>query len=229
MRTFIVAGSPEARPPDGFMPGPEDRVIAADRGAQHAVAWGWPVHLLVGDPDSLPESETRRLLAAGVAAITAPRAKDETDLELALAYAVEHGAREIIICGALGGRTDHMLGNILLLARSDLSHLDVKIAEAEQTLQVLRGPGQGAAQPDELILHGKAGDLLSLLPVGGDAMGVTTGGLLYPLRDESLLLGRGRGISNVFEASTAWVRLRAGVLLVIQGAGGEESGNDPID
>ncbi|MCX6027954.1 MAG: hypothetical protein NT169_01470 [Chloroflexi bacterium] len=48
MRVFIVAGSPQAKRPDGLAPGPGDRVIAADSGAVHARAWGWPVHLLVG-------------------------------------------------------------------------------------------------------------------------------------------------------------------------------------
>jgi len=214
VRTFIVAGSPTGQPPADLQPAPDDRVIAADYGAHHALAWGWPIHLLVGDLDSLPGSDARALADAGVPIIIAATAKDETDLELALAHAVAEGAREIVICAALGGRIDHMLANVLLLARPDLTGLDVVIAEGSQTLRVLRG--NGADRPLAILaLTGAAGDLLSLLPIGGDARGVTTQGLAYPLRDEALCPGQARGVSNLFEGPTAYVALREGLLLVI--------------
>ena len=54
------------------------------------------------------------------------------------------------------------------------------------------------------------GDLLSLLPLGGDAIGVTTEGLQYPLHDETLFLGQARGVSNVFTGSRAAITLRRG-------------------
>jgi thiamine pyrophosphokinase len=206
--TFIVAGSPIGEPPVGLAPGPGDRIIAADRGASHARAWGWPVHLLIGDIDSLPEQERAAVAAGGATIITAPPAKDETDLELALQHALAEGATRIVICAALGGRADHMLANVLLLARPELAGLDVALCQAGETIRLLRG---GA----ELALIGESGDLLSLLPVGGDAQGITTGGLLYPLRNEHLALGQPRGISNVFQRDRVSVRLGAGLLLVI--------------
>ncbi len=196
MRTFLVGGSPTGRPPAGLMPGPDDRVIAADLGARHAWAWGWPVHLLIGDLDSLPSREADAMAAAGTPIIAAPVAKDESDLELALAHAVAEGASTIVICAALGGRADHMLANVLLLTRPELAGLDVTIVDGHETVRLLRGDRRNAI----VELAGAPGDLLSLLPVGGDAEGVTTEGLLYPLRDETLYLGRARGVSNVFTA-----------------------------
>ena len=216
MRTFLVAGSPTGRQPASLAPGPNDRVIAADSGAHHARVWGWPVHLLIGDLDSLPATEAATLTAAGTPVITAPTAKDETDLELALIHALTEGAQEIVICAALGGRTDHMLANVMLLTRPELAGLDVSIAEGEQTIRVLRGGEKASGEVACLTLESTPGDLLSLLPVGGDAAGVTTGGLAYPLRDETLCLGQARGVSNVFEATTARVWLRSGLLLVVQ-------------
>jgi thiamine pyrophosphokinase len=255
MRVFIIAGSPQAERPVGLAPRPADRVIAADSGAAYGRAWGWPVHLLIGDLDSLPPTEADALQTAGVLVITAPAAKDETDLELALAYALADGAAQIVICAALGGRADHALANVLLLARPELAGLDVCIVEGRQTIYLLRGnltplppllAGEGGngsppsfaepalslskgkgvgglgaifrtetGRPAHLALTGAAGDLLSLLPLGGDAAGVTTAGLAYPLRDETLYLGQARGISNVFEGVEAQVWLRDGMLLVI--------------
>jgi thiamine pyrophosphokinase len=235
VRVFVVAGSPNALPPAAMAPGPGDRVIAADYGAHHARAWGWPIHSVVGDLDSLPADELEALQAAGIAVVIAPRAKDETDLELTLAHALGEGAREIVICAALGGRADHLLANVLLLARPELAGVKAVIADGPVTIHLLRGGSgaevrrnrgaeetaslpvreDGGAEGAHLDLDGAAGDLLSLLPVGGDAHGVTTRGLVYPLHDETLTMGQARGVSNLVESATAHVWLRSGLLLAI--------------
>jgi thiamine pyrophosphokinase len=187
-------------------------VIAADRGAAHARAWGWPVHLLVGDLDSLGAEEAARVAASGTPVITALPAKDETDMELALAQALAEGASEIIICAALGGRTDHLLANVLLLARPELVGRRVVLADGLESIRLLCGDGFA---PAHLELHGTPDDLVSLLPLGGDVDGVTTEGLAFPLHDEALLRGQARGVSNVLTSSRARITLRRGSLLVI--------------
>ncbi len=212
MRIFLIGGSPEARRPTRLAPAPGDRVIAADHGAAHARAWGWPLNLLVGDLDSLAAEEAAAVIANGTPVITAPAAKDETDTELALTQALAQGAREIVLCAALGGRTDHMLANVLLLARPELAGLCVTLVDGPESIRLLRGDGSSGSH---LELLGAPGDLLSLLPLGQDAGGVTTEGLQYPLHDESLLLGQARGMSNVFTGSRAVITLRCGALLVI--------------
>ena len=92
MRIFLIGGSPEAQQPARLTPAPGELVIAADHGAAHARAWGWPLHLLVGDLDSLSADEAALVTAGGVPVITAPAAKDETDLELALGVRPGPGA-----------------------------------------------------------------------------------------------------------------------------------------
>jgi thiamine pyrophosphokinase len=212
VRIFLIGGSPDAQPPAGLAPAPGDHVIAADYGAAHARVWGWPLDLLVGDLDSLGAAEAALVAASGVPVITAPTGKDETDLELALAQALALGIHEIVICGALGGRADHMLANVLLLARPELTGRRVTLADGRESIRLLRGDG---SSPAHLELSGAPGDLLSLLPLAGDADGVTTEGLQYPLHDETLFLGQARGISNVFSGSRAGITLRRGLLLVV--------------
>jgi thiamine pyrophosphokinase len=211
-RAFVVAGSPAAQLPIGVAPEPGDFVVAADLGARHALAWGWPVHLLVGDLDSLPEADALALRAAGVETVRLPVAKDETDTELALAAATERQPREIIICAGLGARTDHLLANVLLLARRSLEGFAVRLVDGSETVRLLSALGARAT----LVIDGAPGDLVSLLPLGTDAEGVRTGNLLYPLHDETLFLGEARGISNVMSGSRAEVSLARGRLLVIQ-------------
>lgn len=215
MRIFLVAGSPVTQKPVGLAPGPAELVIAADYGAHHALAWGWPIHLLIGDLDSLPPAELLALQALDVPTLTAPAAKDETDLELALLHALAAGASELVICAALGGRADHMLANVLLLARPELAGIPTVLAEGCQTMRLLRGSDASSGEIAHLALAGAPGDLLTLLPLAGDAHGVSTAGLRYGLADETLCFGYARGVSNEFTAEVAQVWLRAGLLLVI--------------
>jgi thiamine pyrophosphokinase len=186
-----------------------DLVIAADGGARHAPALGVRIDLWVGDGDSVSRDDLDRLAADGVAIERAPTDKDETDAELALLAALSAGAARITIVGALGGeRLDHELGNIWLLAHPGLAGRDARLVGARTRIRLLA--------PGRTELTGRAGDLVSLLPFGGDATGITTEGLRYPLRDEPLVGGPSRGLSNVRLAEAAAVTIRAGRLLAVE-------------
>ncbi len=185
-----------------------DLVIGADGGAAQALARGWTPRVVVGDMDSLTEANRSRLEGQGCEFIRHPRAKDETDLELALTYAVEQGAEEIVILGALGGRMDHTLANVLLLALPLLRHVTARIARGGEEVLLLRG-GQS------IRLDGIKGDRVSLLPVEGDACGVTTRGLAWPLNGDTLRFGFSRGVSNEMTGEEAWIDLREGSLIVV--------------
>ncbi len=149
---------------------------------------------------------TWRRAAAALSSIPGP--KDETDLELALGYAAGQGAQDIVILGALGGRLDHTLANVLLLTLPVLAGLQVRIAAGEQEALLVRGG-------ETLALEGNAGDLVSLLPLGGDARGVTTNGLAWALRDDTLRFGSSRGVSNEMTAATARIQVEEGYVLVV--------------
>ena len=187
-----------------------DWIIGANGGAARALAWGLHPHLVIGDMDSLSEEARAVLVAEGCRFIEHPRAKDETDLELALAHAVQKGVREIVVLGALGGRLDHALANILLLTLPSLAGVQVRIAEGDQQALLLRAG-------EEVELEGAPGDLVSLVPLGGDAHGVTTRGLAWALNEDTLRFGSSRGVSNEMTSSKARVRVGEGLLLVVHG------------
>ena len=140
-----------------------------------------------------------------------PPKKDETDLELALLEVVQRGATHIRIIGGIGDRIDQSLGNIDLLHMSALRGLDVRLVTAEQTIWLV---GVG-----EHVMQGAEGDTVSLLPWHGDAHHIITDGLYYPLRDESLLAGAARGMSNVMLGAEARVHVGQGQLLVVHTIG----------
>jgi thiamine pyrophosphokinase len=198
---------------------PTDTIIAADGGAKHCRALGLTPHVVIGDFDSLSPADLAALGAAGTRIIRHPARKEQTDLELALDLALAEGAKDILILGALGGRWDQTLANVLLLIRSDrwrvsrqqatkvaTTNVRVRLLDGMQEISLLRGPG-------ELALTGDAGDTVSLIPIGGDARGITTSGLEYPLRGENLIFGSTRGISNVMMAGQATISLTEGLLV----------------
>jgi thiamine pyrophosphokinase len=182
------------------------RLICADGGARTALALDLKPEAVVGDLDSLDAAMRARLRATGCRFVVYPAAKDWTDLELALRLAVEEGATEIVVLGALGGRLDQELANILLLFLPELQDIPTRIVDDRQEMFVARGQAE---------IAGRAGDIVSLIPLGGDVQGIVTEGLLYPLRDEPLVSGPARGISNVMTAQVAHVTLRSGTLLIV--------------
>src|SRR5579875_1654977 len=117
LRAVVVANGTIAdlAPLDPLLAG-ADLVVAADGGARLLLAHGRRPHVVVGDMDSIPAPMLDAWRAGGGETVVFPPAKDETDLELALAYAAEQGAGRIAILGALGGRVDHQTANLLLLA-----------------------------------------------------------------------------------------------------------------
>lgn len=208
MRFTVVASGDLADGDERWLDGAT--VIAADAGAERLDRLGRTPDRLVGDLDSVSGKLVARLAAAGVAVDRHPADKDASDTELALEAAIAAGATEIVLLGAIGGtRLDHELANVLLLADPALGDRDVRIVHGSTTVCVLRGGHR-------LGLGGLAGDLVTLLPIGGDAVGVRIDGVRWPLEGATLRLGRSRGLSNAVVAPPASVSLQRGTLLVVE-------------
>ena len=184
----------------------EDVVIAADGGARHALAAGLLPSVIIGDLDSLTEMEVRDFSNLGVRILRYPPAKDETDLELALSHALKAGYNPVIIFGALGGRLDQSLGNLALLSDPAARLTDIRLED---------GFTEAFFVTDQAVIQGSPGDTVSFIPWGDQVEGVSTQGLAYPLKNETLIPYRTRSISNRMLADSAEVYLRTGLLLCI--------------
>ncbi len=185
---------------------PQDMLIAADGGARHCRALGLSPAVLVGDFDSLTEDELDHFEKNGAHVIRYPSRKDFTDLELALQHAVSLGADEILVFAALGARWDQTLANLLLPAAPGLEYVRIRLLDGPQEIALLRAG-------EVHLLSGQAGDTVSLVPLGGNARGISTTGLEYPLTDDILYFGATRGISNVMLSDRATIQLKDGLLL----------------
>src|SRR2546428_4222496 len=102
MRAVVVAHG-DVLPSDRAVIGPSDYVVAADGGAFAIERWKLLPHLVVGDMDSLGDAGVERMARQGIPVAKFSAAKDESDLELAVAQAIEAGATEVVLLGALCG------------------------------------------------------------------------------------------------------------------------------
>lgn len=185
---------------------PEDMIIAVDQGLEIIHLVRLRPTLIIGDLDSL--SELSLLNEYGdVPLVKFSPDKNETDSELAMNWAISHGATEIIICNDMEGRIDHAIGLIPLLDFAKRQGVDCRIETGTQILRMLE---------DIDDLDYPEGTLISLLPLSEDAEFSSSVGLQYSL-DGLVLKGRQtRGISNRLSASPARIlKSRGDVLAVI--------------
>jgi len=184
-------------------------VIAADSGAVHARTAGLSIDIAVGDFDSIPPLLLEELEGTGVRVERHPVAKDATDLELAIEVAIREGADVITVVGGHGGRVDQSFANAFVIASPTYAHISMHAILDSALVSVVHGGGG-------VTFVGAPGDVVTILPLHGDALGVRTEGLEYPLRGETLTAGTTRGVSNVLLEREATVSLESGTVLVVR-------------
>ena len=183
-----------------------DFVIAADGGVDTARRLGLTVDAVVGDLDSASAAGLDWARSSGARVERHPARKDSTDLELALALAVDF-AQSVHVVASAGGRLDHAAANLAVLASPRWASATVSATIGSAHVDVVRGLRR---------LGGAEGEAVSLLAVGGTARGVRTAGLAYPLDGEDLRPGEARGVSNVIVDPPPRVEVAGGVLLAIR-------------
>jgi thiamine pyrophosphokinase len=162
--------------------------------------------------DSAEKGQLQKLKADDVSIELFPHDKNETDLELAIQRAIELEPKQIVIVAALGGRLDQTLGNITLLTDVRLSTCDVRLDNGVEEVFICR-----ATSPlgDQVEVHGRRGDLVSLIPWQGVVSSIQTKNLKWPLNNETLYPDKTRGISNEMLGDTASVSIGSGLLLIV--------------
>ncbi|MBO6053279.1 MAG: thiamine diphosphokinase [Clostridia bacterium] len=174
-------------------------VIAADSGLKTAEALGLRPDIVMGDFDSYTDP-----LPEGIEVIRIPAEKDVTDTVLAADYAQARGFTDLLIVGGTGGRLDHELSNLLLLAALRERGLCAVLTDGDNTVRVLRD--ERAAIPDE-------GGYFSLIAPG--ECRATIRGAKYPL--ERAKLDRAHpsyGVSNEVTGSEAEVCIEGEAFLI---------------
>lgn len=200
---------------NGLVPDPDrirallrekDVLVCADGGTRLALVLDVLPEVVIGDLDSIAGADRARIESAGIPLREYPHDKDETDLELAVQYALERKPAGILIVGALGGRLDHTVANIAMLSDSRLEGIDCRLDDGVEEVMLCRGQAR---------IDGRADDLVSLIPWGNPVTGVRTQGLRWPLVGETLYSHKTRGVSNEMLGEAAEVSIAGGLLLII--------------
>lgn len=181
-----------------------DLIIAADRGLEAFCNVGLMPDLLLGDMDSVDRAVLERM-ASHTQIERLPCEKDDTDGVHALDAAIARGAQRITILGALGGRMDHAMANLMLLVRAYRHGVMAEILDEQVRIARVCG---------EAVLHGAKGDTVSLLPAG-EVTGVTLEGFYYHASEPlSFDFSYPLGVSNVVTEDFARVTVQSGDLLL---------------
>ena len=162
-------------------------VVAADGGYDHARSLGITPDVAIGDFDSIAQ------VPDATSTIALPALKDETDMPQAVKVGWDRGIRVFRIYGGLGGRLDHALANLQLLA--DIAqhggigflHGDGTVATAI-TNGELRFPANQVAERR----------MVSAFAHSDRALGVTIRGLKYETRSVDWVNSHALGVSNEF-------------------------------
>lgn len=186
-----------------------DKIICADGGTLYALKMGLIPDVLVGDFDSLPSQILEEMRNKDVIIEQYPEKKDKTDLELAIIAAERFAMDEVLILTAFGGRMDLFLTNILLLTRPTWKVKKFRIADGYQQGWILKGP-------DKLILNGKMGDKLSVIPISGQITGLELRGLEWPIKNETVKRGSTLTLSNTFKENKAIIEINTGICVVVR-------------
>lgn len=209
MNEHIVVISGSAHVPQAVAATISDEaiVLAVDGGIDHALRAGLQPSGLIGDLDSVtPEGLAWAEQHATISRHSTD--KDQTDTELALAFAADMNPERITLVGG-GDRLDHGIAAIGALGHPGLTsvpRLDAWWDGAH--LDVLHGPGT-------LDLELVPASTMSVLALHGPCTGVSVTGARWPLDGVDLAPLVGWGVSNEVDAGgTVHIRVSTGVLTI---------------
>jgi thiamine pyrophosphokinase len=184
----------------------KDYIVSADGGLRYIRSLNLIPKLVVGDLDSVSRDDIQFLNDNNIEILKFPADKDQTDLEIALRELAKRDYKDILVIGALGGRTDQTLANLGLISSISNDDIRIEFDDGREHIMLIR---------NRLLLPGKKGDTVSLIPLCSSAKGITTKGLRYSLTDEQLLPDQTRGISNVMMGEIAEINITSGTVLCI--------------
>lgn len=185
-----------------------DYIICADGGANHIYNMQMKPDYIIGDLDSVEDKVKNYYKNLNVKFEKFPTKKNETDTELCIYLAKNLKAKQIDFIAALGGRTDHMIANINLLYYIKMQGIIPRIISENEEIYI--------GINEEISIHGKKGDVISVIPINGNARSVTLTKLEYPLKDYNMKFYLPLGTSNVMLENECKIKVDHGSLLVIK-------------
>lgn len=217
MRYVVISGGPNLDE-EGILTEilPDDYIICADGGANHARSMGIIPDKIIGDMDSIDDETLIWAKDNLVLMEIYPPEKDFTDSELCL-MDIPFGD-PILLVISLRGRFDHVVSNLMLAGKLAREGRILTVTDGQTWVYPVSGPATFSIDlhPWQNLDERKK-LAISLLPLFGPVENVTTRGLQYPLHNKTLHPGSSFSVSNKLDAShiEAGLSFSAGTLAVI--------------
>lgn len=211
-----------------FQPTSEDLVIAADAGLQYLEQSGITADLIIGDFDTLENAP------AGTNVITLSCEKDDTDMLAAVREGIKAGYTEFHLYGGTGGRIDHTIANLQVLAylsengwkgylhcpqNSFVWPVDKELKKANYAEASGNAHGSEsiitAVTNGELSFSQVPAGYISVFSYSEKSEGVCLQGLKYPLADATLSHTFPIGTSNEFIGEKSRISVKNGTLMIV--------------
>jgi thiamine pyrophosphokinase len=212
MIIHILAGGPKDLLPDLTEYTDQNVVwVGVDRGVFNLLQNSIKPVIAFGDFDSISKEEMAFIESIGTEIKRFKPEKDETDMELALNWALAQNPKMIRIFGATGGRLDHLLANIQLLVPPLKENKEIEINLIDRhNIVFLKGPGKYK------INKLKEKKYVSFVPLTLTVSNLTLKGFKYPLENRHISLGSTLCISNELISDNGTFSFSDGILIVIR-------------
>lgn len=185
--------------------------IGVDRGTIYLLNHKITPHTAVGDFDSITETEWEKA-QLHVKHIEKFRSeKDETDMTLAMNWALKQNPSKIQIFGATGGRLDHLFTNALMLVpiKQQYPQIELMVIDCQNELSILL-PGNYKVNRDVTKKY------LSFIPLSETVENICLNGFKYPLHNQMIPFGSSLCISNEFIADIGTISFTKGIIMMVR-------------
>ncbi|MDM5226266.1 thiamine diphosphokinase [Cytobacillus sp. NJ13] len=208
----ILAGGPEDLLPElSSFSAAADIWVGVDRGVLTLIQNGIQPKMAFGDFDSVSKEELLIIEEKVKELNRFKPEKDETDMELALNWALGQNPEKIRLFGATGGRLDHLFANIQLLIKPVLAEnfVSVEIIDKKNKIYI-KGPGEYIIKQNPNFKY------ISFVPITMEIKGLTLRNFKYPLTDRTVPAGSTLCISNELIDDCGTFSFTEGILMVVR-------------
>lgn len=184
-----------------FLKKENDYVIAADGGLKTLQDMNIVPDMIMGDFDSLgyvPDGEN---------VIRHEVMKDDTDMMLAVKFAMDKGYENIVIYGGTGGRVDHTISNIQTMLYASRRGASIEMCDSTNHYF--------AITDGNIRINGESKGMFSVFALGGIAHNVTVKNALYCIDNFEMSPDNPRGVSNSFVGKEVTISVEKGSLLIV--------------
>ncbi|WP_456275538.1 thiamine diphosphokinase [Bacillus sp. AK128] len=211
MDIYIVAGGPTDLIPDLSLYDRDSVVwVGVDRGLYYLLKQGIVPEMGIGDFDSVTEDELLWMRERCVKFSISPAEKNQTDIELAIDWALAKNPKRIRLLGATGGRLDHSLATIQLLTKGLANQVLFEIID-QQNILTLLNPGTYEIHQDPCYSY------ISFLPFSSNVQGIhLSRDFKYPLTDCDISWGTSLCVSNELIKETGTFSFTYGIVIMVK-------------